>query len=287
MMNRYDYTPVGHQRDPGIARDFYGVPFGAMTETPSSDAECSPFYFQFPELRQYGNLRHAVFTRHGGVSRPPFDSLNISYGTDDDPEAVATNLSIIKTCVGAPHLAMMNQVHGDGIVVLRQGNARTDLNPRRADALVTDIPGIALMVKQADCQSVVLFDPEHGVISNIHCGWRGNRSNILGAVTERMRSEFGCLPPMMLAAIGPSLGPCCGEFSGYRDIFPAGFRKFMTREGYFDLWEISRHQLIDAGLRAENITTARMCTRCRTDLFFSYRAERQTGRFGTVVLLTP
>jgi len=88
-----------------------------------------------------------------------------------------------------------------------------------------------------------------------------------------------------MAAIGPSLGPCCGEFITHEQIFPNEFRQFMVRENYFDLWRISRWQLLNAGLIEENIEVAGICTRCRTDMFYSYRAEGITGRFATVAML--
>ena len=88
-----------------------------------------------------------------------------------------------------------------------------------------------------------------------------------------------------MAAIGPSLGPCCAEFVIHEQIFPRLFGRFMRRENYFDLWEISRWQLSRAGLEEKGIDLAGLCTRCRTDLFFSYRAEGVTGRFGTVAMI--
>jgi len=100
-----------------------------------------------------------------------------------------------------------------------------------------------------------------------------------------MEKEFACSAKELRAAIGPSLGPCCGEFKEYREIFPPAFSRYMVRENYFDLWAISCHQLMDAGIRAENIETAEICTKCNEDLFFSYRANKVTGRFATVAML--
>jgi len=151
--------------------------------------------------------------------------------------------------------------------------------------MITNIPRIALMVKQADCQGVIIFDPKIGVIANVHCGWRGNVRNILGSVVTRMKEAFGCEESDLFAAIGPSLGPCCAEFVSHGGIFPEPFKRFKVRENYFDLWAISCRQLMEAGLRVENIEVAGTCTRCRTDLFYSYRGEKKTGRFGTVAML--
>jgi hypothetical protein len=239
-------------------------------------------YLQFPELSQFPELVHAVFTRQGGVSASPFDTLNTSFTTGDQEKRVRTNLKIIGRAVAAKHVAFMDQVHGTDIWVLR---TPPSTQPPRADAVITDLREVAIMVKQADCQAVILYDPVKRVVANVHCGWRGNARYFLPAVLRRMNGEFGTEPQDLRAAIGPSLGPCCAEFVTYKDLFPEDLHRFMVRNNFFDLWAISRRQLVDAGLPEANIETAGLCTRCRTDLFFSYRARKVTGRFATVVML--
>jgi YfiH family protein len=239
-------------------------------------------YFQFPRLSQFPELVHGVFTRRGGVSPPPFDTLNTSFSTGDQEKGVRANLKIIARALGAERLAFMNQVHGTDICVLRSPLSE---EPVRADAIITDLRGVAIMVKQADCQAVILYDPVKEILANAHCGWRGNVHDFLAAVLDRMEVEFGTQPSDVQAAIGPSLGPCCAEFVTHAQLFPQPFGRFMVRKNYFDLWELSRWQLASAGLRKEHIETCGICTRCRTDLFFSYRAEKVTGRFATVAML--
>ena len=242
-------------------------------------------YFQYPMLSANPHLVHGVFTRRGGESAPPFHSLNTSYSVGDLPEYVTGNLSKIKDTIGAVRLRFMNQSHGTEIVVLGKECVEGPDSTPHADAIITEIPHVALMVKQADCQGVIIFDPGKRVLANVHCGWRGNVRNILGRVIARMSKEFDCKAKDLLAAIGPSLGPCCSEFVSYRQIFPKGFEHFMVRKNYFDLWAISCWQLVEAGVRDENIQVAGICTRCRTDLFYSYRGEGKTGRFATVAML--
>lgn len=243
-------------------------------------------YLQFPRLSTWDGISHAVYTRNGGVSAPPFHTLNASLSAGDNPERVRANLARIKAVLSAPHLAFMDQVHGKDILVLRHGTSDDfRQNGFRGDAMMTNRKGLALMVKQADCQSVILYDPVTQSIANVHCGWRGNRDNILGSVVERMVSEFNCRPADIQAGIGPSLGPCCAEFVTYPSLFPNHFKAFMERKNYFDLWEISRSQLIEAGLQNRYIEIAGLCTRCRTDLFYSYRGEGTTGRFATLIML--
>lgn len=241
--------------------------------------------FQFPSLLGQDRLIHGIFTRHGGKSRSPYKSLNTSYATGDEPEIVMKNLKIIRDTINASRLISMNQVHGNDILSLC-GDDPYDLKPDSdSDALITDIPHHALMVKQADCQGVIIFDPVRTVVSIVHCGWRGNTCNILGSTVKRMQEDFGCRTSDLMAAIGPSLGPCCAEFITYKEIFPEAFMRYMIRENYFDLWEISRNQLMEAGINRDKIDVAGICTKCRTDLFFSYRAEGLTGRFATVAML--
>jgi YfiH family protein len=182
----------------------------------------------------------------------------------------------------------MNQVHGARVHMLELVKD-TDLQEDApcADAMVTNLTGIALMVKQADCQAVILVEPVKKAIAVIHCGWRGNVANLPAKVVERMTSSLDCSAAEMRAAIGPSLGPCCAEFTSHETLFPAHFRRFMVRRNHFDLWELSRMQLLEAGLKKDRIEIAGICTRCRTDLFFSYRGEGATGRFATLVMLEP
>jgi len=241
--------------------------------------------FRFPKMSLETMLRHAVFSRRGGFSKAPFESLNTSYSVGDVEGAVTKNLYGIMGNIGAAGLFFMEQCHGARAVIIRGRSTDGLIKIPDADALITNEPGMALMVKQADCQGVIIFDPQKEVLAVAHCGWRGNVLNILGKVVKMMADEFGASPDMLKAAIGPSLGPCCAEFITYQDIFPASFKDCMVRDGYFDLWSLSRRQLMDAGLVEGNIETARICTRCNRNLFYSYRGEAKTGRFATVAML--
>ena len=254
-----------------------------QTTPPSPDRKATTF--QFEKLSQYKEIRHEVFTRHGGVSPPPYDTLNVGPSEGDPPENVQTNLQIVTSIMGARQLLSMKQVHGNEVRLFKGSVSPTPSNMMTGDAIISDIPRAAVMVKSADCQAIILFDPIKKVVSNVHCGWRGNASNIIAGVVARMKLDFQCRPSHILAGIGPSLGPCCAEFMTYREIFPETFKRFMIRKNFFDLWQISRWQLMEAGLQKENIEVAGICTRCRTDLFYSYRAEGITGRFATVAML--
>lgn len=242
----------------------------------------------FRHLSQVPGLCHGVFTRHGGVSDPPYDSLNVAWGNGDEPEHVAENLTRVKNDLQLEQLVAALQVHG---VHLQQVTAGRLAHYRQqpplriappGDALVTDLRGIGLLIKIADCQAVFLVDPEKRMIANIHCGWRGSVAGIIPKTVHYLVQVCGCRSEDLLAGISPSLGPCCGEFRNYRQELPATFGKYQGKPRHFDFWEISRSQLLASGLPAQNIELAERCTVCEPD-FFSYRREKTTGRLATVL----
>jgi polyphenol oxidase len=242
--------------------------------------------YRFPGLARFPELAHAVFTRRGGVSSGVFASLNLSYAVGDRPDKVGRNLELARRALGLKGLVGARQVHG------RQGLMVTDDSPRLPDAevpgvdlLLTRETGVGLLIKQADCQAVMLYDPENRVAANVHCGWRGQVQNILAAAVARLKWEFGSRPQHLAAAIGPGLGPCCAEFSNYREEFPPPLWSYQVRSGYFDLWRLSRDQLVQAGVLPGHIEVAGLCTRCRPEDFFSYRRDGATGRQGTIIAL--
>ena len=194
------------------------------------------------------------------------------------------------------------------------------------DALLTDRPGLLLAVQVADCLPILLADPERRVVAAVHAGWRGTLAGIVAKTVGRMRQEFGCTPKKMLAAFGPGIHRCCYEVG--REVVEKFEGKFPYAERiirrlqpspsqvhwqqplldlapgeprprpavtspydekfYLDLVEANRRQLVAAGLRAKNIWVSPDCTACRTDRFFSHRAEQgRTGRMMGVVGIAP
>jgi len=152
-----------------------------------------------------------------------------------------------------------------------------------ADAIVTDIPGKFLVIQVADCQSVLIYDPVQEVVANVHSGWRGSINNIIGCTLKVMEKNFGCRSHDIVAGIGPSLGPCCAEFVNYKQEIPEAFWKYKNDAHHFDFWSISRDQLCEAGVLFENVDLSRMCTKCDSNRFFSFRKEGTTGRFATLI----
>ena len=235
----------------------------------------------FEGLKRLPGIRHGVFTRRGGASVAPFDSLNVGMTVGDDPRRVEANRQRVVDAMGGGTLVRAHQVHGTTVHVVQ---ADEDVHrPARADALVTDLPGRLLMIQVADCQPVLLADPLRPVVAAVHAGWRGSVANVLGATVALMKARFGTRPESLWAGIGPSLGPCCGQFINYRREIPSDLWRFRVGEANFDFWAVSRAQLVAAGLNPARIETAAVCTRCCSDTFFSYRAEGTTGRFAAVI----
>ena len=240
-------------------------------------------FYQSPRLAAFPELRHGFFTRQGGVSPGPYDSLNLSFSVGDRREAAAANRRLVQQALGLPFLAGATQEHGRREAVLTANPGSRDGDTEAADILLTGQPGLGLLIKQADCQAVVFYDPDRRVVANVHCGWRGQVQNVLAAAVARLRERFGCRPADLFAAISPSLGPCCAEFRHFRREFPPELWPYQVRPHYFDLWRLSLDQLAAAGLKPERLDFAGLCTRCAAGEFFSYRRDKITGRQGTVV----
>ena len=244
-------------------------------------------FYQFENICRLAGVSHGIFTRRAGHSKSPFDSLNIARDIGDDHHSVEKNRRILAGCFDNRKLVYTRQVHGDRVLVIDRRNVDGgnpgSSSPLIGDAMVTDMPQIGLVIQVADCQAVMLVDPNRQVVANVHAGWRGSIKNILGRTISTMEARFGCRPPDMIAGIGPALGPCCAEFINYRTEIPEKFWTYKDNSHHFDFWAISRDQLIAGGVRAENIAVSRICTKCSIDLFFSYRGEGETGRFGAVI----
>ena len=247
-------------------------------------------FYQFEHLQKYPTIRHGIFTRHFGYSTGDFQSLNVSFDLGDAADHVRKNRNLVSRVIEGQDLVFVNQVHGDQVVALNPKNIDSYGGAHRAlgtgDALVTDVSGKFLTTQLADCQSILLYDPSRHVVANVHSGWRGSIKNILGRTLGVMKKYFKCYSADIIAGIGPSLGPCCAEFVNYRKEIPQIFWRYKSADGHFDFWTLSRDQLTQAGVLGENVETSRICTKCNTETFFSYRAEGRTGRFAAVIGLS-
>jgi hypothetical protein len=255
---------------------------------------------------------HGFSTRAGGVSVFDGDKvLNLSFMDWDTPENVLKNRKLLQSAAGANDLNLipLKQIHSDVIHTFSSSSTE----PRKGDASVTNQPGLLLGVQTADCVPILLVDPKKRVVAAIHAGWRGTLARIAQKAVGRLQMEFGSKPDDLLAALGPSIGPCCYEvgaelvskfmvqFADGDDYFdearsgeepnplqwlnmaPPGHQP-PPKNVHLDLRKANRSQLIAAGLQARNIFVSDLCTACRTDLLFSYRREGpQSGRLLSVI----
>lgn len=241
-------------------------------------------------LSVYPNLVHAISTRQGGVSQTPFYSLNLGVSVGDHPQAVESNfrlfcqvLSITPEQTVSCHL-----VHSARVLTVNRANRQRVMG--QADGLVTADAGVYLAMRFGDCTPLVFYDPVRGAVGLAHAGWRGVMQNIAGAAVKEME-RLGCRPQDIIAVVGPAIGPCCYEvgpdvIAAAQNAFDHPAELFSRQNGrgraYFDLWAANRQQLSAAGVK-EIILSAK-CTACRTDEFFSHRAEKgRTGRFGVII----
>ncbi len=239
-------------------------------------------WLEFDILADIPRLKHAVFLRNGGHSKGAFSALNLSHHIGDDAESVEANLNEVKAILGIQTLISGKQCHGAAIAKVFPS---THGEIPGHDGFITNIPDIGLMIKHADCQAAILYDPIHHAISTVHSGWKGSVQNIYAAAIDRMKMEYETRPEDLLIGISPSLGPESAEFKNYRKELPEAFWKFQSKPNYFDFWAITHKQLLDCGVLSHHIEYARMCTLKGKEDFFSYRRENITGRHGTIAVL--
>ncbi len=242
-------------------------------------------YYSFPALDAVPFVRHGFSTRLGGVSTGVYESMNLSFTRGDDPVLVRENFRRFCRAVGVDshdavvsaqehHTVVYNATAADcGRGVWRE-RGYTDI-----DGLLTDEPHVVLFTQYADCVPLFFVDPVKRVVGTAHAGWRGTAAKMGAVMVERMVADYGCRREQIVAAVGPSIGPCCFEVDEpVRLAFAEAmaFAKECTRQkgagkSHIDLWEINRRTLLEAGVKAEHITVTDLCTRCHPDVFWSHR----------------
>ena len=238
--------------------------------------------FRFENLSRIPGVVHGITTRAGGVSQGRCASLNVSYSVGDAADNVDENLRRVAETLGTRREALFAayQVHGREVSVV---DPDTPGRPT-CDVLVTQSPERTLMLRFADCTPVLLADLRRGAVAAVHAGWRGSAVRAAGAAVEALREVFGSDSRDIVAGIGPAIGPCCYTVGDdVREAFSD--RPHLLSDGKLDLWEANRQALVEAGVPAENIEVAGICTRCESERFFSHRANhgQPAGRFAALI----
>lgn len=236
-------------------------------------------------------------TRHEGVSRAPYNSLNLGMNTFDSPHNVQGNRSILARAFGTKieKLVMVNQCHGTDILVIDEPNADyAHFQKLQCDGIVTNQPGVMIAIGVADCLPLLLLDPVKGVAAALHAGWKGTAGNIAAKGVETLVKMFGSESANILAALGPAIRSCCYEVDEpVRKAFAESgleWSRYAVENGSgkwrLDLSAVNREQLIAAGIPDENIESAPHCVSCQHDWFFSYRRDGgETGRQAGFIML--
>jgi YfiH family protein len=232
----------------------------------------------------YNNLLAIESTRLGGLSKPPFASLNLGAFTNDLKEAVQQNKEILYTDLGinGDQIASSFQCHGNEILNVEKPGYYEGF-----DALITNKKNIFLQILVADCTPILLFDPIHEVVAAIHAGWRGTVNAIVQKTLDKMTLHFHTNPSDCFAYVGTCISQSYFEVDkDVADNFDQEFYFFdKEKNKYFiDLKGCNARALSDAGLMKNHIAISPFCTVKDNDLFFSHRHEKgTTGRFGVII----
>lgn len=237
-----------------------------------------------------------VFTcRAGGVSRPPFASLNLGLATSDKRERVLANRRKLVRAAGLGPLSpvVVRQSHEANIREAKRADAGRGWSTlrtafRRTDGLVTAVPGLPLAVTTADCLPVLLADRRGRAVAAVHAGWRGLTNGVIPAALQVLRRKYGIDPADLRVAIGPGIGPRAFIVKGearrkLRRIDPSAARSGSR----FDLWKAAVRILKSEGVNSKQIFVLRQCTASQPHSFFSYRRDGKTGRMLGVIQLLP
>jgi YfiH family protein len=247
-------------------------------------------YFEFSSLKLPG-IYHAIFTRQGGVSPSPWKSLNFGGSVGDDLTRVRQNIEKALTVLNlrADRMSQVYQVHSTDIVIAGEP-LKPGESPLKADGMITQKPGLALLMRFADCVPILLFDPVQSVIGIVHAGWLGTVKKIVHKAVEMMIENYETDPGDLRAGIGPSIGP--DHYQIGKDVLEQVKLSFGNKADqfiinqygntFFDLWKANEYIL--HGMGVKNIEISGICTGCNLGDWYSHRLESGiTGRFGAVI----
>jgi len=246
-------------------------------------------YITFNILNKYSDkLTHAFFFKNGGVSEGIYSSLNFRILGNDSKANVFKNTEIVKQELNLSKVHKAIQYHTDNILILDNNNKIKyeieKLNDEEFDSYLTNEKGIATVITTADCNPIVIYDPIKNVVANVHSGWKGTIKQIYLKTIRLMNKKFDCNYEDIIVCIGPSINKCCFcssnlEFKKqFTDIWP-NEKEYITNkengEFFIDLPYVIKKDLIQLGLKEDNIALSNICTVCNSDICFSYRVFKK------------
>ncbi|MGB9641770.1 MAG: peptidoglycan editing factor PgeF [Candidatus Ratteibacteria bacterium] len=242
-----------------------------------------PYYISFDEIPVF----NFCTTRSGGLSIWPFETCNLGFNTDDDCEKIRENrvLTAARLGLSTNEFIMLKQVHGDSIHYVSKQHCGKFLDKEiiEGDGMFTDQEGLTLAVTLADCVGIMLYEPLSHVAGVCHSGWKGCYLDTCGKLVDKMVEACGCDSGKIVVGISPAICKNCYDVgSEIIQKFSSRYRSFISehKDGpHLDLEGIVVSQLIEKGVRKENIFSSEICTYENTHMFYSHRAEKNTGRF--------
>ena len=244
-------------------------------------------YFKFISLDLPG-ITQAIFTRNGGLSQSPWSSLNLGGTVGDDPEAVKGNLNILLNTIGYKYeqLVQVKQIHSAKVLLADKPMDASSA----ADSIITNTPGLLLLMRFADCVPILMVDPVKNAVGIAHAGWQGTVKEVALHTVRRMETHFGTNPADLVVGIGPSIGPdhyVVGDdvIKRVKDVFSDHLEATLTKTESgvkLDLWNANAISLKRAGVK--NVEISEICTGCSNKDWYSHRVEEgKTGRFAGVI----
>jgi polyphenol oxidase len=240
--------------------------------------------FRFPGV---AGVRCAFQTRMGGLSQGPYGEGNISFEVGDDPERVSANRTALLDELGVAKWREVKQVHGPAMVFDPEPSDPGTADEVEADGLGTATSGLALVIKTADCEPILLAHTSGKCIAALHAGWRGVRMGFPASGVRDFCDHYGLSPRDVMAVRGPGIGPGASEFVNFDQEWGDAFRGYYDEVGKtVHLWRLTRDQLLSAGLSPDNIFSLDFCTHDMTETFFSFRRESVCGRQANLIWIS-
>lgn len=253
------------------------------------------------KLEEYKDkIKYYVTTRLGGVSKYPYNTLNISFKNIEDRENSEKNLDIACEKLGftRDNVVCVFENHTDKVLVITEDNKEEFLFSKHHnevyDAMITNVKNVPLLITVADCNAIVMYDIKNNVIANIHSGWKGTVQKIYLKTLNKMQEEFDTNPKDVICVYSPTIQECCWKTKD-KDL-AWGFKKYWEdidinkyvhedSEGWIhvDFTYPITSELVKAGIKEENIVNEKICTACNVDTFFSFRKKTELNEpaYGT------